>query len=65
MTGGRTSGYSGWVIEMLLGLVMVVLAIAVVFNSAWAITMAGVAFFVYAVITIMVPFMGNSIKLAA
>lgn len=65
VTGGRTSGYSGWVIEMLLGLVLVVLAIAVVFNSAWAITMAGVAFFVYAVITIMVPFMGNSIKLAA
>ena len=65
VTGGRTSGYSGWVIKMLLGLVMVVLAIAVVFNSAWAITMAGVAFFVYAVITIMVPFMGNSIKLAA
>ena len=65
VTGGRTSGYSGWVIEMLLGLVMVVLALAVVFNSAWAISMAGIAFFVYAIITVMVPLMGNSIKLAA
>ncbi len=50
---------------MLLGLVLVVLAIAVVFNSAWAITVASIAFFVYAVIAIMVPFMGDGIKLAA
>ncbi len=65
VAGGRVVGYSGWALEMLLGLVMVVLGIAVVFNSAWAITMSGIAFFVYAVITIMVPFMGNSIKLPA
>ncbi len=65
VAGGRVIGYSGWAIEMLLGLVLIGLAVAILFNSAWAITVAGIAFFVYAVITIMVPFMGNSIKIPA
>lgn len=65
LASGRTIGYKGWVIELLLGLVMVVLAIGVVFNSAYAPIMAGIAFIVYAVIVAMVPTMGGSIKLKA
>lgn len=63
VTGGRTAGYKGWVIEMLLGLVMVALALGVVLNSAYSLTMAALAFFVYAIIVVMVPTLGKDIKL--
>lgn len=65
VTGGRVAGYKGWVIETILGLVMIVLALGVVYDSALAPTMAGIAFFLDAVIVIMVPLLGKSIKLAA
>ena len=65
LVSGRTIGYKGWVLELILGLVMVVLALGVVYNSAYASTMAGIAFIVYAVIVILVPFLGNDIKLKA
>lgn len=50
IAGGRQVGYKGWVIELILGLAMVVVALGVVYNSAYAATMAGIAFFLYAVI---------------
>ncbi len=62
---GRAIGFKGWTIELVLGLVLVVLALGVVYNSAYASTMAGIAFIVYAVDLLMVPFMGKDIKLAA
>ena len=65
LCSGRLIGYKGWVIQLVLGIVLVVLALAIVYNSAYAATVAGIAFFVYAVEVILVPVMGSDIKLKA
>ena len=62
LCGGRTIGYKGWAIQLILGIVLVVLALAVVYNSAYAATVAGIAFIVYAVEVALVPVMGSSIR---
>lgn len=61
---GRVIGFSGWGIQAILGLVMVVLALGVVYNSAYAATMAGLAFFVFAIDVLLPVLMGKSVKLA-
>lgn len=65
LCSGRTIGYKGWTIQLILGIVLVVLALAVVYNSAYAATVAGIAFIVYAVEVALVPVMGSSIQLKA
>lgn len=51
----RTVGYKAWVAQVILGLVEIVLALAVVYNSANAATIAGIAFFVLAVEVALIP----------
>ena len=65
VTGGRTVGYKGWTLEVVLSLVMIVLALGVVYDSALSSTMAGLAFFVYAVVVALEATMGQNVKLAA
>lgn len=65
IASGRTLGYKGWVVEVLLGLVMVCLALGVVLNSANAHMMCGLGFFVYAVIVALPALLGNGVKLKA
>lgn len=65
VTSGRLIGYKGWVIQLVLGAVLVLLALTVVYNSAYAATVAGIAFVVYAVEVALVPVMGSNIELKA
>ena len=44
---------------------MIVLALGVVYDSALSSTMAGLAFFVYAVVVALEATMGQNVKLAA
>ena len=60
----RTLGYKGWIIDVVLGLVMVVLALAIVYNSANAHAITGIGFIVYAVIVALIPVMGKDLKVA-
>lgn len=62
LAAGRLIKYSGWALEAILGLVMVVLALGVVYDSSYASVMAGLAFFVLAVETALKGLMINSIK---
>ena len=55
--------YKGMAIEIILSLVMVCLALGVVLDSSLSSTMAGLAFFVYAICLLMPVVMGNSIQI--
>ena len=55
--------YKGMVIEIILSLVMVCLALGVVLDSSLSSTMAGLAFFVYAICLLMPVVMGNTIQI--
>ncbi len=61
--GARILHYKGWLIEMLLGIVMVVAAIGCLLNSANSDIMAGISFICLAIIVAMVPFFGKDMKL--
>ena len=63
LCGGRIIGYKGWPVELICGLVMIVLALGVVYNSAYAATMAGIAFIVYALYVASIVFMSKDLKL--
>lgn len=55
--------YKGMVIEIILSLVMICLALGVVLDSSMSATMAGIAFFVYAICLLMPVVMGNTIQI--
>lgn len=55
--------YKGLAIEIILSLVLVALALGVVLDSSNSSIMAGIAFFVYAVLLLMPVAMGNSIQI--
>ena len=55
--------YKGMAIEIILSLVMVCLALGVVLDSSLSSTMAGLAFFVYAICLLMPVVMGNTIQM--
>ncbi|MBR2834917.1 MAG: hypothetical protein IKE43_04290 [Coriobacteriales bacterium] len=61
--GGRVIGFKGWMIEAGLGIVLVCLGLGVVINSAYAATLAGIAFFVYAGVILVQVFMPSDLKL--
>lgn len=65
VVSGRPAHYKGWVIETLLGLVMIVLAVAIIYNSANTHFIMGISFVVFAVNVLLVPFMGKDMELAA
>ena len=60
---GRLIGYKGWLIQAVLALVMIVAALGVVYNSAYAATMAGIAFFAYAIVVALSAIMSKGIML--
>lgn len=61
----RVIGYKAWVLQAVLGLVEIVLALAVVYDSANAATIAGIAFFVLAVEVALIPGSASKIQVAA
>jgi uncharacterized membrane protein HdeD (DUF308 family) len=64
VAGGRVIGYKGWGLQLLLGLVMIATALGVVYNSAYASTMAGIGILAAALSILIIPSMGKSIKVA-
>jgi uncharacterized membrane protein HdeD (DUF308 family) len=64
LAGGRVIGYKGWVLQMLLGLVMICTAVGVLLDSSQAATMAGIGIIAAALSILIIPSMGKSIKLA-
>ena len=61
----RVVGYKAWGVQVILGLVEIVLALAVVYDSAYASTIAGIAFFVLAVEVALIPASSSKIQVAA
>ena len=61
----RVIGYGMWALQAIIGLVMIVLALAVVYDSAMAVTVAGIAFIVAAVEVALRGAKAGDIKIAA
>ena len=61
---GRTIGYKGWGLQVILGLIMILFAVGVLLDSSKASIMAGGAVICGAIEVAVIPVFGKSIKLA-
>lgn len=60
----RVIGYGAWALQMIIGLVMIVMALGVVYDSAMASTFAGISFILLAIEVALRALKSGDIKLA-